>query len=111
MSYFMNSVVTFSALPKTFGQRIKNFGNTSVGKLFLKDAKVVKTYNKSGMNLKTTNGIAMSGKTLRRRGMAAIGTPLVMYGGYKLKRKYDQYKPEIKMLRAYNNFKNKKQGV
>lgn len=107
----MNSVATFSALPKTFGQRIKNFGNTSVGKLFLKDAKVVKTYNKSGMNLKTTNGIAMSGKTLRRTPLVAAGIVGAGYGGYKVKQKYDQYKPEIKMLKIYNNFKNKIKGV
>jgi hypothetical protein len=112
---FLSDVTTASfntQLPNmtNWAKRIANVGNSRVGKLFFKDAQNIKRYDQMGKLLKQTNGIAQSGKTLRKSpfvGAAALGT---VYGGYRAKKTYDKYKPEIqtgrKLMRTYNQFKN-----
>ena len=102
---FLNDMAYFGKNP--FMDKVVS---NPIGGFFLKHGDTVTRTTANGVT-KKTKGLFNSGYGLRKRGMAAIGTPLAMYGGYKLKRKYDQYKPEIKMLRAYNNFKNKMQGI
>lgn len=93
-----------------WSKRIANIGENNVGKIFLKNAQKVDRYNQAGKLLKSTNGIAQSGKTLRKTPFAVAGGLGVAYGGYRAKKTYDKYKPEIQMgrtaLKKYNQFKN-----
>ena len=99
-------------LPKVsnWSQRIAKIGENPVGKIFLKNAQKVDRYNQAGKLLKSTNGIGESGKTLRKTPFAIAGGLGVAYGGYRAKKTYDRYKPEIQMgrtvLKKYNQFKN-----
>ncbi len=91
------------------GKRVKDIGDNRVGKLFLKNADHVTRVAQDGSQ-KIKFGIGESGKTLRKSpfvGAAVLGGA---YGGYRAKKTYDKYKPEIetgrKLMRKYNQFKN-----
>ena len=106
------STASFNAqLPNmtNWAKRISNVGNSRVGKLFFKDAQDITRKLPNG-KVKTSFGIAQSGKSLRTSpfvGAAVLGGA---YGGYRAKKTYDKYKPEIetgrKLMRTYNQFKN-----
>jgi hypothetical protein len=91
------------------GKRIRDVGDTGVGKLFLKNADHVTRLAQDGSQ-KIKFGIGESGKTLRTSPFLVAGGLGVGYGGYRAKKTYDKYKPEIetgrKLMRKYNQFKN-----
>ena len=111
---FLSDVANFATplppLADKWGKRVATVGNNHLGKVFLKDAKVVQHYDKFGKLLKNTNGIAASGKTIRKTPLALAGLGVAGYGAYRAKKTYDKYKPEIetgrKLMRKYNQFKN-----
>lgn len=88
---------------------IKKLGENKIGKIFLKNAQDVTRVLPNG-EIKRGFGIADSGKTLRKTPFAIAGGLGVAYGGYRAKKTYDKYKPEIQMgrtvLKKYNQFKN-----
>jgi hypothetical protein len=92
-----------------WSKRIANIGENNVGKIFLKNAQDITRKLPNG-KVKTSFGIANSGKTLRKTPFAITGGLGVAYGGYRAKKTYDKYKPEIqtgrKLMRTYNQFKN-----
>jgi hypothetical protein len=109
---FLSDVSTASfSIPSTgFGKTLKKVGESIPGKLLFKDARIVKHYDKLGNLVKNTNGIAQSGKSLRTSPFLVAGGIGATYGGYRAKKTYDKYKPEIetgrKLMRKYNQFKN-----
>ena len=98
-------------LPKmtNWGKTISNVGNSRVGKLFFKDAQDITRKLPNGQ-IKTSFGIAQSGKSLRTAPFVVAGGLGATYGGYRAKKTYDKYKPEIetgrKLMKKYNQFKN-----
>jgi hypothetical protein len=90
---------------------LKKVGDNPLGKVFLKDAQKVTRVLPNNKGIINTFGIANSGKTIRKTPLALGALGVTGYAGYKAKKKYDQYKPEIKtgmkFARIYNDFKNK----
>jgi hypothetical protein len=93
-----------------WAKRISNVGNSGVGKLFFKDAQHITRKIPGQINPKISYGIAQSGKSLRTAPFLIAGGLGAAYGGYRAKKTYDKYKPEIetgrKLMRKYNQFKN-----
>ena len=107
MNYFMGEMLVNAEFQLNIAQGLQRFGNTRVGKVFLKDANVNKTYSQAGDLLKTTKGIRMSGKTLRKTPFAVAGLGLAGYGAYRANKTYNRYKPMIKIGRKVNDFLNR----
>lgn len=91
------------------GKRVKDIGDNRFGKLFLKNADHVTRVAQDGSQ-KIKFGIGESGKSLRKSPFLLAGGAATLYGGYRAKKTYDKYKPEIqtgrKLMRTYNQFKN-----
>lgn len=90
---------------------LQNVANSRVGKLFFKDAQQITKVLPNKGGTKFINGIAQSGKSLRTAPFLLAGGVGLGYGGYKVKKKYDQYKPEIRtglrLAKLYNSFKDR----
>lgn len=110
--YYLGDTSVFNVpLPplSNWGKRIANVGENPLGKVFLKNAQKVKRFDRSGKLLKETNGLWRSGKTIRKTPFAVAAGGLGLYGGYRVKKKYDEYKPQIttarKLYGAYSGLR------
>ena len=87
-------------------KQLQNLGENKFGKLFVKDAQKITRQFPDG-TLKTKHGILNSGKTLRRYPFAIGAAGAGLLGTKYAYDKYQQYKPEITMLKAYDKFKTR----
>lgn len=104
------------ANPSTFiGKTVKKVGDSLPGKFFFKDAQKITRELPNGKGFRNSFGIAESGKSLRTSPFVVAGAGASLYGGYRVKKTYDKYKPEIKtglkLARTYDQLKNRFMGT
>ena len=107
---FLSDVASFANPTTKLGQTVKKIGDSFPGKFFFKDAQEITRKLPNG-KIRNSFGIAESGKSLRTSPFVVAGAGATLYGGYRAKKTYDKYKPEIKtglkLAKAYDQLKNR----